>query len=66
MKEGENMKNLDIIAFVNSIILASTEGREPITENEAEYNIREWKKEGIEIPDGMTGKVFAMLLNVGI
>ena len=48
----------DIISFINSIFLASTEGREQITESESEYTITQWKADGISVPAGLTGKLF--------
>ena len=54
-------------AFVNSLILATTEGRELMTPEEAAQNIREWKAEGWEdIPEGLDGWTLAWLWNKGI
>ena len=53
--------------FVNSLILASTEGREPMTEEEAAQNLREWKAEGWEdIPEELDAATLAALWNEGI
>ena len=53
--------------FVNSLILASTEGREPMTEDDAAQNLREWKAEGWEdIPEELDAATLAALWNEGI
>ena len=53
--------------FVNSLILASTEGREPMTEDDAAQNLREWKAEGWEdIPEELDAATLAALWNRGI
>lgn len=53
--------------FINSLILASTEGREPMTEEEAAQNIREWQAEGWEdIPEDLDAATLAAFWNRGI
>jgi hypothetical protein len=53
--------------FVNSLILASTEGRELMTPEEAAQSIQEWQAEGWEdIPEGLDGWTLAWLWNRGI
>lgn len=52
--------DIEYIAFVNSL----TYGSEmiPITVEEAEYTLRQWKEEGsIEPPEGFTPEIFAEL-----
>ena len=57
-----NLNECDI--FVNSLIMATTEGRELMTPEEAAQNIREWKAEGWEdIPEGLDGWTLAWLWN---
>ncbi len=59
--------NREIECFVNSLILASTEGREPMTVEEAAQSIREWQAEGWEdIPEGLTPEILSKLWNEGI
>ena len=42
----------DIKCFINSLILASTEGREPMTVEDAAQSLKEWQAEGWEdIPE---------------
>lgn len=50
-------------AFVASLVLASTEGREPMTEEEAAYNLHEMDADGIDIPAGLSASVFSSLWN---
>ena len=53
--------------FVASLILASTEGREPMTVEDAAYNLREYRAEGWEdIPPDLTPEILAALWNDGI
>lgn len=52
-----------IIAFIASIFCASTEGREPITQEEAWLTIKEWKAEGIELPRGLDAWAYAHYWN---
>ena len=57
----------DCETFVASLIMASTEGREPMTAQEAAYNLREWRAEGWEdIPASLTPDLFAAIWNDGI
>ncbi len=53
-------------SFVNGLILSSTEGREPMTINEAIICMEEWTKEGAEIPADLTAQKLADLWNAGI
>ena len=60
-----NLKECE--TFVNSLILASTEGRELMTPEEAAWSIQEWKEEGWEnIPEGLDGWTLAWIWNRGI
>lgn len=52
--------------FVNSLIMASTEGREPMTYDDAFIAISEWIKEGWELPKDLTARKLADLWNTGI
>lgn len=53
--------------FINSLILATTEGREPMTTEDAAQNLREWRAEGWEdIPEGLDAETLAALWNDGI
>lgn len=57
----------DCETFVASLIMSSTEGREPMTEEEAAQNLREWYEEGWEdIPLSLTPEVLSVLWNDGI
>lgn len=53
----------EINSFVASVFLASTEGREPMTEEDANYTIEAWREEGIEFPEGLDGKTYSELWN---
>ena len=54
-------------AFVNGLILSSTEGREPMTLDDARYNLMQWQAEGIEdIPADLHPALLAELWNYGI
>ena len=53
----------DIKNFMASTWIDQTAYREPITYAEAEANMKEWKNEGVEIPEGLTPFVFATLWN---
>lgn len=52
--------------FVNGLILASAEGREPMTYDDAFTCISEWIREGVEIPKDLTARKLADLWNDGI
>lgn len=52
--------------FVNSLIMATTEGREPMTYDDAFIAISEWIKEGWELPKDLTARKLADLWNEGI
>lgn len=59
--------NREIECFVNSLILSSGEGREPMTIDAADQSIQEWKNEGMEdIPNGLTAEILTKLWNEGI
>ena len=53
----------DCRAFVASVFLATTEGREPMTYNDAFVCLCEWLKEGVELPKTLTAKKLADLWN---
>lgn len=52
--------------FVNSLIMATTEGREPMTYDDAFIAISEWIKEGWELPKDLTARKLSDLWNEGI
>ena len=57
----------DIKCFINSLILASTEGREPMTIEDAAQSLKEWQAEGWEdIPEDLDAETLAALWNDGI
>lgn len=57
----------DIKYFINSLILASTEGREPMTVESAAQSLQEWNAEGWEdIPEDLDAETLAALWNDGI
>lgn len=54
----------DVNAFVAGIFLASTEGREPMTVEDAAQNLREWKSEQWDdIPEDLTPELLSSLWN---
>lgn len=55
--------NAEIVSFVAAVYCCSSEGREPITIDEAQYTINAWNEEGIEIPDGFTAELYAKYWN---
>lgn len=58
------MNMTEINAFVAGIYLAATEGREPMTVEDAAYNLREWQAEGVEdIPADLTPELLSALWN---
>ena len=57
------MNRKNYLPFVAGMWLASTEGREPMTEAEASYNFPEWLKCGINIPEGLTPCEYAKIWN---
>lgn len=60
-----NLKECEV--FVNSLIMATTEGREFMTLEEAVQSLQEWQAEGWEnIPEGLDGWTLARLWNRGI
>jgi len=63
----EAIKMADCETFVAGLILSSTEGREPMTYDEARYTMMQWDIEGIEdIPETLTPELLADLWNYGI
>ena len=52
--------------FVNSLIMATTEGRKPMTEDDAYICIVNWIREGWELPKELTARKLAALWNDGI
>ena len=57
----------DIKCFINSLILASTEGREPMTVEDAAQSLKEWQAESWEdIPEDLDAEMLAALWNDGI
>ena len=53
-----------IKAFINGLFLATTEGREHMTTEEATYNIKQWKVEQWEdIPEGLTAETLSKVWN---
>lgn len=52
-----------MIEFIAGIILSSTESREPITLAEAEINLKEWEKLGIELPKQITAEILCNTWN---
>ena len=60
-----NVPNMnDCRAFVAGILLASTEGRDPMTVEDAAVSLREWQAEGMDdIPDGLTPELISSLWN---
>ena len=54
----------DCMAFVAGIYLSATEGRYPMTVEEAACNLREWQEEGVEdIPRSLTPELLSALWN---
>ncbi len=56
-------KSLENLAFVTGVFCGATEGRDYITIEDAEQSIREWRKEGIEVPETLDGECFANMWN---
>lgn len=56
----------DVRAFVASLILSSTESRDPMTVEDAVYNMQEWQNEGIEVPADLSPETLSRLWNDGI
>lgn len=53
-------------SFVNGLVLSSTEGREPMTVNDAIVCMENWVKDGVEIPADLTAQKLADLWNAAI
>ena len=53
----------EIRSFVADVFLSSTEGREPMTAEEAEYTIQQWMEEGIEFPADLDGETYSAVWN---
>lgn len=49
----------EVDAFVAAVFFATTEGREPMTEDEATVNLTNMMLDGIELPKAITPKRFA-------
>ena len=50
-------------AYVASVFLSATQGREPMCMKDAYDTLDEWKDEGIEIPKGLTAYHLCNLWN---
>ena len=65
--ETNHTGDYEIEAFVNSLLLASTEGRELMTLEDAETNIREWKAEAWDdIPEKLTPEILMNKWNYAV
>lgn len=50
-------------AFVRSVLLDGGSTREPMSITDAEYNIACWKRDGVELPDGMNASILRYVWN---
>ena len=53
----------DVTQFVSDLIFYDSTAPEPITIEDAEDNISEWTKEGVELPDGLTPEILMIEWN---
>jgi len=56
----------DIRSFVFTVLLDGGCDRSPMTEETASYNMQEWKKDGVEYPEGMDPVDLAYIWNTAI
>lgn len=54
----------DVIAFIaTTYIGSSADERYPMSQEDARYNIKEWRKEGVELPRGLDAWTLAHYWN---
>ena len=57
----------DIQVFINDLLMfAEEEDKTPMTLEDASINIQEWRKDGVDLPDGLTPELLMKLWNKSI
>ena len=59
----EAQMELEAFAFIAGVFIGSTDSNRKITETEAEFAIKAWEKEGINVPPSLNPQNFTMYWN---